>query len=155
ALLARIAHIRTFTYISHRPAWLADAAQWQERTRAIEDKLSDALHERLTQRFVDRRSAALGRRLKDGEELLAAVTRSGDVLVEGEFAGKLEGFNFAADASAKDGARGLLAAANKALRRDIGDRVRRLVDAPDEEFTLDVRGLVRWQDSAVARLIAG
>ncbi len=122
---SRIAHIRTWTYVSNRGAWLADAAHWQERTRAIEDKLSDALHERLTQRFVDRRAAALGRRLKDGDELLAAVTQSGDVLVEGQFAGKLEGFNFAEDSGARDGARTLLAAANKALRRDIGDRVRR------------------------------
>ena len=61
-LLQRIAHIRTWTYVAHRPRWLADAAQWQERTRAIEDRLSDALHQRLTQRFVDRRAAVLARR---------------------------------------------------------------------------------------------
>ena len=155
ALLSRIAHIRTWTYVSHRGAWLADSAHWQERTRALEDKLSDALHERLTQRFVDRRAAALGRRLKDGDELLAAVTQSGDVLVEGQFAGKLEGFNFAADAGARDGARTLLAAANKALRRDVGDRVRRFVSAPDDAFALDPRGLVRWQEFPVARLVPG
>ena len=61
ALLSRIAHIRTWTYVSHRPAWLADAPQWQQRTRAVEDRLSDALHERLTEQFVDRRAAVVAR----------------------------------------------------------------------------------------------
>src|SRR3546814_10766700 len=88
---------RTWTYISHRPAWLDEAAHWQERTLAIEDRLSDALHERLTQRFVDRRAAALTGRLNDGAELLSAVTAEGDVLVEGQFAGRLDGFRFIPD----------------------------------------------------------
>ncbi|MGH6913932.1 MAG: helicase-related protein, partial [Geminicoccales bacterium] len=64
ALTARIAHVRTWTYIAHRGDWLADSVHWQERARAIEDRLSDALHDRLTQRFVDRRAAFLVRRLK-------------------------------------------------------------------------------------------
>ena len=62
-LMARIAHIRTWTYITHRGDWVEGAAAWQERARGIEDRLSDALHERITRRFVDRRSAFLVRRL--------------------------------------------------------------------------------------------
>src|SRR4029450_5116729 len=77
ALLMRLAHVRTWTYISHRPAGLRAAAHWQERTRALEDRLSDALHERLTQRFVDRRAAALTRRLHDGAQPLSAGQRGG------------------------------------------------------------------------------
>jgi ATP-dependent RNA helicase SUPV3L1/SUV3 len=72
-LMARIAHIRTWTYISHRPGWLADAAHWQETSRAVEDKLSDALHRALTQRFVDRRQAHLLRRMEDGNALVGSV----------------------------------------------------------------------------------
>ncbi|MFO0589975.1 MAG: helicase-related protein [Polyangiaceae bacterium] len=53
-LLTRIASIRTWTYISNRPGWVVSASEWQERTRAIEDRLSDALHERLLQRFVEK-----------------------------------------------------------------------------------------------------
>ncbi len=53
-LLTRIASIRTWTYISNRPGWVVGAGEWQDRTRAIEDRLSDALHERLIQRFVER-----------------------------------------------------------------------------------------------------
>jgi ATP-dependent RNA helicase SUPV3L1/SUV3 len=155
ALLMRLAHVRTWTYISHRPAWLDDAAHWQERTRAIEDRLSDALHERLTQRFVDRRAAALTRRLNDGAELLSSVTSEGDVLVEGQFAGRLEGFRFVADPSARDSARALISAANRAVRRDVGERVRRFNAAQDSVFALDPQGAILWHGQAVARLTAG
>jgi ATP-dependent RNA helicase SUPV3L1/SUV3 len=155
-LLQRIAHIRTWTYVSHRADWLADPAHWQERTRAIEDKLSDALHERLTQRFVDRRAAVLARRLAGGAAPVAATQEDGEVLVEGEPAGRLEGFNFrpAADL-AREGGRGLLAAANTALRRDVPERVRRLETSADAAFSLDGEGAIRWRGQRLARLAAG
>ncbi len=98
-LSARIAHIRTWTYVSHRQDWLVDALHWQERTRTIEDKLSDALHDRLTQRFVDKRGAHLGKRLQDAETLLGGVTPDGEVIVEGHVVGRLDGFRFAPDAA--------------------------------------------------------
>ena len=115
----------------------------------------DALHERLTQRFVDRRAAALTRRLNDGAELLSAVTGEGEVLVEGQFAGRLEGFRFIPDPSAKDSARALLSAANRAVRRDVGERVRKFTATDDAAFVLDPRGMILWQDQPVARLAAG
>jgi len=155
ALLARIAHIRTWTYVSHRPQWLEDAGGWQERSRAVEDRLSDALHERLTQRFVDRRAAVLARRLREGDGLLSSVTATGEVLVEGQYAGQLAGFDFVADPDARDGARAVLAAANKALRADVGARVRRLETAGDEAFALDPAGYVTWEGHRVARLGPG
>ncbi|MCH8036346.1 MAG: hypothetical protein IIC53_04390, partial [Proteobacteria bacterium] len=102
-LTARIAHIRTWTYVANRGDWLDDAGHWQERTRAVEDKLSDALHERLTQRFVDRRAATLVRRLRAGDDLLAAVKADGEVVVEGEFVGRLEGFRFRLDGTVESG----------------------------------------------------
>src|SRR5205823_287089 len=101
-LMQRIAHIRTWTYITHRGDWLDSAADWQERARGIEDRLSDALHERITQRFVDRRSAFLVRHLASERELLASVDRDGAVQVEGTYVGRLEGFRFVPDAT--DGA---------------------------------------------------
>ena len=69
----RLAQIRTWTFVSHRPQWLDDPEHWQGRTRAIEDMLSDALHERLTHRFVDKRTSVLMRRLRDKEELIAEI----------------------------------------------------------------------------------
>src|SRR5215472_7331584 len=156
ALMARIAHVRTWTFISHRADWLADAPHWQERARAIEDRLSDALHDRITQRFVDRRAAFLVRQLAGAQELLASVSRDGEVKVEGHYVGQLDGFRFRPDTAATDeAARTLLSAANRVLRAEIADRATALAAAPADEFALTPEGVVLWRNGAVARLTAG
>jgi ATP-dependent RNA helicase SUPV3L1/SUV3 len=155
SLLQRISDVRTWTYLANKRGWLDDPEHWQARTRAIEDRLSDALHERLTQRFVDRRAATVARRRASGEALLAGVTRSGDVVVEGETVGALSGFDFQADPGTGEGTRAMMAAANRALRMDVGARVRRLVGASDLAFALDDAGNVIWEQAPVARLVAG
>lgn len=155
-IIGRIANIRTWTYIAHRGDWVRDPAGWQERTRAVEDRLSDALHEKLTQRFVDRRTAVLVRRLRDSSELLSAVTRGGEVVVEGHFVGHLDGFRFRADAAeGANAARAVLAAAQKALRSEIAARVRRFAEEEDDAFALSDEGVVLWRGAPVARLAAG
>src|SRR5215475_6398360 len=88
-LSTRIAHIRTWTFAANRPDWLADPEHWQGITRAVEDKLSDALHERLTERFVDRRASVLLRRLKENTMLETEIAKSGEVVVEGHPIGRL------------------------------------------------------------------
>jgi len=119
-LASRIAGVRIWTYVSYQPNWLDDARHWQGRTRAIEDKLSDALHRGLTQRFVDKRTAVLVSSVQDQGNLVAAVTSDGTVSVEGHYMGQLDGFRFNADA-ADDGiddvaARKVRNAAGRALR---------------------------------------
>jgi ATP-dependent RNA helicase SUPV3L1/SUV3 len=153
-LMSRIAHIRTWTYIAHRPDWLADAGHWQERARAIEDKLSDALHDRLTQRFVDRHSALLTRRRREGPDLLASVNARGEVAVEGEPVGRLDGFRFHPDDGMAE-AKPLLAAARRILRREVASRARHLRAAPDDELRLDSDGTLSWRGERVGRLVAG
>src|SRR5262252_3592293 len=96
----RIAHVRTWTFVANRPDWLADPEHWQGVTRAVEDKLSDALHERLAERFVDRRTSVLMRRLRENAMLVTEIGKSGDVIVEGHAIGRLEGFRFAPAAAA-------------------------------------------------------
>ncbi len=155
-LMMRIAHIRTWTYIAHRVDWLDSAAAWQERARTIEDNLSDALHDRITQRFVDRRSAYLMRRLADPDELLASVSDVGEVRVEGHYVGRLDGFRFRPDfAASGEAAKTLLAAAQRVLRREIARRVARLAAAPDSEFALEPAGTVTWRGGPVGRLVPG
>lgn len=152
ALLARIAHIRTWTYVSHRGAWLSDAAHWQARTRAVEDRLSDALHERLTQQFVDRGGAVIAR--VEPDELVVEVDADGEVRIQGVRAGRLEGFRFVPDPGLREDSR-LRAAANRVLRADIGDRVRAFVEEADAAFSLDAEGQVLWRRTAVGRLVRG
>jgi ATP-dependent RNA helicase SUPV3L1/SUV3 len=152
-LLGRIASIRTWTYVSHRPAWLADPRHWQQRTRAVEDRLSDALHERLTEQFVDRRTAVIVRH--DPGELLTVVGETGEVTIQGLRAGVLEGFRFVADRSVAEDARPLLAAANRALRAGIRERVGTFAREGDDAFSLRAGGPILWRGFAVARLSSG
>ena len=155
-LANRMAHIRTWTYAANRTSWLVDPGHWQERTRAIEDRLSDALHERLTERFVDRRTSVLMRRLKENAMLDAEIADSGDVLVEGQHIGTLAGFRFAPDAGANGpDAKALRAAAAKALAGEIARRADRVAAAPDSDFVLSADGTLRWQGAVIARLAEG
>ena len=154
-LANRIAHIRTWTFAANRPNWLADPRHWQERTRAIEDRLSDALHERLTQRFVDRRTSVLMKRLRENAMLEAEITTSGDVLVEGQHVGSLQGFRFTPDPKA-DGpdAKAIAAVAQKALAGEIERRAEKIGNAPNPEFALSSDGTLRWLGAPVARIVA-
>jgi ATP-dependent RNA helicase SUPV3L1/SUV3 len=155
-LSTRIAHIRTWTFVANRPDWLADPEHWQGITRGVEDKLSDALHERLTERFVDRRTSVLMRRLRENATLEPEINKTGDVVVEGHVIGRLDGFLFVADASSGGSeAKALQNAAQKALTGEIGARATRLAEAPDEQFALASDGAVRWTGAAVGKLIAG
>lgn len=152
-LLARIAAIRTFTYLSHRTEWLADARYWQERTRAVEDRLSDALHEGLTAQFVDRRAAAVVRQERDG--LLLAFEEGGAVSVQGLAIGRLEGFRFVPEAGLREGSRHLVAAAQRAVKAELPARLAELEGSPDAAFALSSAGQVLWRGAPVGRLQAG
>ena len=155
SLMARIAHIRTWTYITHRGDWVEGATAWQEQARAIEDRLSDALHDRITQRFVDRRSAFLVRRLASDDELVASVSAAGEVRVEGAFVGRLDGLRFVPDAIDGIEMRLVNTAANRVLRSEIADRARRLAADADPAFAVDLGGALRWRGGVVGRLVAG
>ena len=154
-LANRIAHIRTWTFVSNRPDWLKDPAHWQERTRAIEDRLSDALHECLTQRFVDRRTSALMKGMRDKDELNAEIAEDGSITVESHFVGRLKGFRFTLDSSS-DGIheKATRAAATHVLARELGMRVRRVAAAQNDAFKLTRSGRILWRDEEIAKLEA-
>ena len=154
-LSGRIAQIRTWTFVANRPDWLADPEHWQGITRDIENKLSDALHERLTERFVDRRTSVLMRRLRENTMLNTEIGKTGEVIVEGHVIGRLDGFTFAPDAAeAGPEAKALQATAQKALAGEIDARAEKLAAARDDQFVLTTDGTIRWTGDAVARLVA-
>ncbi|GEO80410.1 helicase-related protein [Pararhodospirillum oryzae] len=157
ALVDRIAAIRVWTYVSHQAGWTTDPGHWQGITRAIEDRLSDALHDRLTQRFVDRRAVILLRRLGERAMLEAEVAATdGRVLVEGQDVGRLVGLTFHPEQTGeREGDRAVLNAAHQALRREIGERVARLAADGDDAFSLDANGRLLWHGDPIARLEKG
>jgi len=162
ALADRIAGIRSWAYIAHRADWLKEPAKWAERTRLVEARLSDALHERLTQRFVDRRTAVLVRDIgaRGPDALPVTVAADGEVSVGPEPIGHLTGFDFRVDPDARlADKRLLLAAAERRLGDELDRRARELVEAPDQTFALTVGDAgaiaVSWQSHVLARLTPG
>jgi ATP-dependent RNA helicase SUPV3L1/SUV3 len=156
ALSKRLAHIRTWTYVAQRRAWVDDADHWRDETRAVEDRLSDALHAQLTQRFVDRRTSVLMRRLKQRESLVATVSDSGEVSVDDQFIGRLEGFRFRLDPSADaETAKTLRAAGVAALAPALSLRADKFYNAPDPEIDVTEQGGLMWGEYAVGKLVAG
>ncbi|MFN3523453.1 MAG: helicase-related protein, partial [Phenylobacterium sp.] len=155
-LSARLAGVRTLAYVANRPDWLADAAGWQGRTRALEDRLSDTLHEKLMARFVDRRTSALMRALRVREDVLAGVGGDGEVTVEGHYVGRLSGVRFepAQGASLLE-EKALRAAANAAVAPEIARRLGALAAEGDEAFALAPDGLVLWRGEAAGALAGG
>ncbi|WP_407049555.1 helicase-related protein [Methyloraptor flagellatus] len=149
----RIAHIRTWTFIANRPDWLTDPVHWRDKTRAIEDRLSDALHERLTQRFVDRRTSVLMRRLRENAMLEAEITPAGDVVVEGHRVGHLQGFRFQPDTTAEGpDAKAVRNAASKVLATEFEARADKLSRAGAGEIALAADGTLRWLGETVGKL---
>ncbi len=152
-LSQRIAQIRTWTFVANHPGWLANPSHWQQKTREIEDRLSDALHERLTKRFVDRRTSVLMKRMRENEMLEAEISVNGDVLVAGHLVGALQGFRFSADATAEgEDAKAIRAAALKALALEYDARAYRFSAAPNGDIALAQDGTIRWLGAPVATL---
>ena len=162
ALADRLAGIRSWAYIAQRADWLADPLKWAERTRGVEARLSDALHERLTQRFVDRRTAVLVRDIgaRGADALPVTVAADGEVSVGPEPIGHLAGFDFKVDPAARHAdKRLLLAAAERRLGDELDRRAKSLLEAPDSAFSLAVEeggtlGIL-WEGHVLARLSAG
>jgi len=162
-LMARLASIRIWAYVAARADWLDDAARFQAEARAVEDAVSDALHESLTARFVDRRAAHLIRKLDEPEEeLLSAVTRRGEVVVEGHPVGTVKGFAFepAEGAEREEEKKLILRAARRALREEMPRRVTLLEAASDDAFALTPLQRITWtapgaEPADVARLKPG
>jgi ATP-dependent RNA helicase SUPV3L1/SUV3 len=155
-LTGRIAHIRTWSYIAHRADWVREPGHWQGVAQAVEDRLSEALHQALTQRFVDRRHAVLHRRLRSGDEIEGSVSPEGAVVVEGHALGRLIGFRFRQAEDAKpDEVRSLLAAARRILDPAIAERVQALVADADAAFAVDAKGRMVWRGAEIAALVRG
>jgi ATP-dependent RNA helicase SUPV3L1/SUV3 len=156
-LSARLSGVRTLSYIANRPDWLDQPKAWREQTRALEARLSDVLHERLTARFVDRRTTVLMRALHagvDGPDMGAVVGEDGVVTVEGAVVGALTGVAFQVEQGGTSlEARALRQAAQRAAGPEIARRLGQLAAAPDDAFAVLPDGGVLWQGQLTARII--
>ncbi|MEP5379334.1 MAG: helicase-related protein [Erythrobacter sp.] len=152
-LQGRIAAIRSWAYICQRPDWVLARDEMAARARAVEAKLSDAIHARLTERFVNRRTTILMKSLgEDGAALPVKLEDDGRVTVEGEAIGNLQGFRFVVDPNAAVADRKmLLAAGEKALPAILAERAAALMSSGADDLVL-ADGEIRWGESTLAAI---
>ncbi len=159
ALMARLSHIRTWRYISQRPTWFGggvrDSENMQKLAQTIEDSVSDRLHQALTERFVDKKTALLARRFKEDKTIMSAIKTDGTVLVEGQEIGRLSGFVFTTDGSDKNQKAAMLAAARKTLGDEISGRIKALTLSDDAALKPDAKGDIWWREAIIGRLVKG
>ena len=152
-LSQRLAQIRTWTYCANKTSWMYQPGYWIDRTREVEDRLSDALHEGLIARFVDRRTSALLKGIGTGTAMETSVKDSGEVWVDGHLIGQLEGLTFIPDESGSDvEAKALLATAAKAIGPEIDRRLTSLSGGTHAIFTLSNKGEVLWGGKPIGRI---
>jgi len=156
-LMTRLGHIRTWTYLTHKGEWIESPTMWQARTREIEDKLSDALHQALIKRFVDQRQTLFSAALDGEKEILAGVRKNGEVIVEGKQIGHLVGFRFIPEegllAATGQRTKKILNAAHRALQPEVTRRLTHMVNwnmigSDQGRFTLHEDGCITWQADA-------
>ncbi len=155
-LMARLAWIRTWTFITHRSDWVDDPEHWQARTRAVEDRLSDALHEKLTLRFVDRRTRMMGGVSASTAANPPRLAEDGTVEVQDVRVGEVRGLSFVPDP------RGMPAdephferQVRRLLEAHGSDRVAALLAAPPESLDVDTQGRVSWEQIPIGQLQQG
>lgn len=150
-LTGRIAAIRVWTYLAHRPGWVPDPGAWQARTREVEERISDALHQRLLSRFVDKRAGVLVRR-PSGLDPVASLDGGGVVRVGGEILGHLRGITFEPEGQLSDLER---RAVWRVVAPLVSERLASLLASPHGAFVVQDDGVVQWDGVPVARLVAG
>ncbi len=152
----RLAAIRTWTYAAHRDDWLENPLLWREKTREVEDRLSDGLHQALTARFVDKRTTALLAGLSKEDALVSEIGTQGEVTVEGHLVGHLVGLRFEPASSAKTlEGRAVRNAASQALRPILARRLASIADAKGGMLDFTDGGGIRFSSELVARLAKG
>lgn len=154
ALSGRLSSVRTLAYVANRPDWLVEPGHWQGQMRGLEERLSDTLHEKLMQRFIDRRTSALMHGLRLREDLTAGVGPDGDVMVEGHFVGQLKGLQFTpAQGASQLEDKALRGAAQRAVGPEMDRRLGLIASEPDEAFALLPTGEILWRGEAAGQLL--
>ena len=155
-LTNRISNIRTWSYVANKKNWTSNADYWIERTKYIEDKLSDKLHEELTKSFIDKRISILSRTLKQDVTLATEIKNQNEVIIDGQYIGRLKGMMLDLDlktGSLKTDIRSLKKAARQAIAPELMRRTNKIVQS--EEFKINNDHKIYWMDNPIAYITKG
>jgi len=155
-LSSRLAHIRTWTYCVSKSNWVQDTKKWINTAREVEDHLSDALHTALIARFVDRRTNKLLKGIGATTFMTATIKDNGDVLVDDQLIGQLDGLKFTLSSSGSElEAKALQAAAEKVVGPEVDRLLTSLCGGTHDIFTLSERGEILWGGKKIGKISAG
>ncbi len=156
SLANRIANVRTWSYVSNKNNWVENQDYWIEKTKFLEDKLSDRLHEELTKTFIDKRASVLARGLKQDMEFDTKILKNNDVMIDNQFIGKINGLKLELDL--KKGAletdiKSLKKAARKTIGPELEKRIQMIIDTGLVNLKSDFK--IYWNNSSIGRLFPG
>ena len=155
-LANRISNVRTWAYVANKKDWASNSDYWIERTKYIEDKLSDKLHEELTKSFIDKRISVLSRSLKQDIILGTEIKNQNEVIIDGQYMGRLNGMRLELDlksGSLKTDIKSLKKAARQAIAPELMRRAKTIIRS--EVFKLNDNHKIYWMDSPIAYISKG
>tara|TARA_Y100000590_G_scaffold448136_1_gene584343 strand:- start:536 stop:3019 length:2484 start_codon:yes stop_codon:yes gene_type:complete len=156
SLSNRIANIRTWSYVSNKINWVENQDYWVERTKLLEDKLSDRLHEELTKSFIDKRASILARGLKQDMTFNTEITEDENVVINNQFIGKLKGLKLELDlkvGTLDTDIKSLKKAARISVSSELEKRIKKIIETGLVEIKDDFK--IYWQKFPVAKLLPG
>ncbi|MDA9974518.1 helicase-related protein [Candidatus Pelagibacter sp.] len=156
SLSNRIANVRTWSYVSNKINWVESQSYWIEKTKLLEDRLSDRLHEELTKTFIDKRASVLARGLKQDIEFKTEIMEDNKVIIDEQFIGDLKGLRFEMDLKAgalETDIKSLKKAARQTVGPELQKRIQSIIDTGLIEIKDDFK--IYWKTFPIAKLIAG
>ena len=156
SLSNRIANVRTWSYVSNKINWVENQGYWIEKTKLLEDRLSDRLHEELTKTFIDKRASVLARGLKQDIEFKTEIMEDNKVIIDDQFIGSLKGLKFEMDL--KVGALETdIKSLKKAARQTVGPELQKRIGSIIETGLIEIKDdfKIYWKDFPIAKLTTG
>ena len=156
SLANRIANVRTWSYVSNKNDWVENQNYWINKTKLLEDRLSDRLHEEITKTFIDKRASVLARGLKQDMEFDTKILKNNEVMIDNQFIGKINGLKLELDF--KKGAletdiKSLKKAARKTIGPELEKRIQIIIDTGLLDLKSDFK--VYWNNSPIGKLSPG
>jgi len=156
SLSNRIANVRTWSYVSNKINWVENQNYWIEKTKLLEDRLSDRLHEELTKTFIDKRASALARGLKQDMDFKIEIMEDNKVIIDNQFIGKLKGLKFELDlktGALENDIKSLKKAARQTVAPELEKRIQTIINTGLLEIKDDFK--IYWNEFPIAKLLAG
>ncbi len=156
SLSNRIANVRTWSYVSNKNNWVENQEYWIEKTKLLEDKISDRLHEELTKTFIDKRASVLARGLKLEMDFDTKILENNHVMIDNQFIGKINGLKLELDLK-KGALETDIKSLKKAARQTVGPELEKRIQIIIETELIDLKDdfKIYWNNFAIARLVKG